>query len=307
MLDNKIEEDKKELKTAVLFLVFNRLETTKQVFEAIRLAKPLRLYIAADGARENRKDETEKVRAVREYIIENINWECEIKTLFRENNLGCKYAVSSAIDWFFKNEEMGIILEDDCLPSQSFFRFCEELLEHYRLDPRVQHIGGTNPFDTELNTNQYYFSKFNRIWGWATWRRAWENYDVEIKMWPSIKKENYHKRILGEALGNFYEKIWDAVYLGKIDTWDYQWMLCRMLQGIAIIPCVNLISNIGFGENSTHTANNNSKLSNLPLGEIRFPLQHEKYFVMNFEKDQSWERYLLNDISLIAKLLNIFK
>ena len=111
------------LNTAVLFLVFNRLDTTKQVFEAIREAKPPRLYIAADGARETKAGEAEKVTAVRDFILKNIDWECDIKTLFREENLGCKYAVSGAIDWFFDNEEMGIILEDDCLPSQSFFGF----------------------------------------------------------------------------------------------------------------------------------------------------------------------------------------
>ncbi|MBW2166433.1 MAG: hypothetical protein JRG74_10190 [Deltaproteobacteria bacterium] len=294
------------LKTAVLFMVFNRPDTTKQVFEAIRKAKPPRLYVSADGPRADKAGEAEKCKEVRRIAMQ-VDWDCEVKSLFRDQNLGCKVAVSSAIDWFFENEEEGIILEDDCLPSQSFFWFCEELLIKFSDDPRVQHIGGTNPFDTELTTNQYYFSKFNRIWGWASWRRSWNNYNVEIKMWPSIKKENYHKRILGEAVGRYYEKIWDAVYQGKIDTWDYQWMLCRMLQGMAIIPYVNLISNIGFGENSTHTTTNNSKLSNLPRGEIIFPLQHREYFVMDYKKDLCWEKYLLNEPGLISKLLRIFK
>ena len=154
------------LNTAVLFLIFNRLDTTKQVFEAIRQAKPPRLYIAADGARSSREGEAEKVQAVREYIIQNIDWECEVKTLFREQNLGCKYAVSGAIDWFFENEEMGIILEDDCLPSQSFFWFCEELLERYKDDMRVWHIGGSN-FQNGIKRGDgdYYFSKYNTFFG----------------------------------------------------------------------------------------------------------------------------------------------
>ena len=117
------------LNTAVLFLVFNRLDTSKQVFQAISQAKPPRLYVAADGARVSKEGESEKVQAVRDYIMQNIDWKCEVKTLFRDENLGCKYAVSGAITWFFQNEEQGIILEDDCLPNQSFFWFCEELLE----------------------------------------------------------------------------------------------------------------------------------------------------------------------------------
>jgi len=294
------------LNTAALFLVFNRPDTTKQVFEAIRKAKPPRLYVAADGPRADNPGEAEKCEEARR-IATQVDWDCDVKTLFRDKNLGCRVGVSSAIDWFFENEEEGIILEDDCLPSQSFFWFCEELLEKFRDDLRIQHVGGTNPFDTELNTNQYYFSKFNRIWGWASWRRAWNNYDVEIKMWPSIKKDYYHKRILGEALGSYYEKIWDAVYKGEINTWDYQWMLCRLLQGLAIIPNVNLISNIGFGEDSTHTNSNNSKLSNLPRCEIIFPLQHKEYFVMDYEKDQYWEKYLLSSSTIIKKLFRIFK
>ncbi|MFP4332877.1 MAG: hypothetical protein ACLFQJ_06210, partial [Campylobacterales bacterium] len=144
------------LKTAVLFLVFNRLDTTKQVFEAIRQAKPPRLYVAADGAREAKEGEDQKVKAIREYILQHIDWDCEVKTLFREKNLGCKIAVSSAITWFFENEEMGIILEDDCLPSQSFFWFCEELLERYKDDMRIMMVSGYNKVQRYNQQNSYF-------------------------------------------------------------------------------------------------------------------------------------------------------
>ena len=177
------------LKTAVLFLVFNRLDATKQVFETIQKAKPPRLYIAADGARNNKDGESEKVKAVHDLILDNIDWQCEIKTLFREKNLGCKYAVSGAISWFFKNEEMGIILEDDCLPNQSFFWFCEELLKRYKDNMKIWHIGGAS-FQNGIKRGyaDYYFSKYNHVWGWASWASRWKFYDTELR---SIKNTEF--------------------------------------------------------------------------------------------------------------------
>lgn len=244
------------LKTAVLFLVFNRLDTTKQVFQAIREAKPPRLYIAADGARESKEGEAEKVKAVRDYILQNIDWDCEVKTLFREKNLGCKIAVSSAITWFFENEEMGIILEDDCLPSQSFFWFCEELLVRYRDDTRIGQISGFNPLvEFDFNGASYGFSKFGPIWGWASWSRVWKKYDVNIKKWKKIKKINQ----VDFFTDNNQEKQWrielfDRMYNKEIDTWDYQWSFVKLIESqLSIIPFVNLIKNIGFGEDATHT------------------------------------------------------
>jgi len=158
------------LKTPVLFLIFKRLDTTKQVFEQIKKAKPPRLYIAADGPRDYVEGEAEKVKAAREYVLSNIDWNCEVKTLFREKNLGCGKAVSEAITWFFENEEQGIILEDDTVPSQSFFWFCEELLNRYKDEKKVWHIGGTNFQDGIIRGNgDYYFSALNHIWGWASW------------------------------------------------------------------------------------------------------------------------------------------
>lgn len=293
------------LNTAVLFLVFNRLDTTKQVFDEIRQAKPPRLYIAADGARTNKEGEAQKVQAVRDYIMQNIDWECEIQTLFRDENLGCKYAVSGAITWFFENEEQGIILEDDCLPSQSFFWFCEELLERYKNDLRVWHIGGTNPIDTQLISNEYYFSEYNRIWGWASWKRAWSVYDVEISAWPNIKSMHVLKEILGESEENKYEEILDKVYQGQIDTWDYQWFLLRLLNGKAVVPKVNLISNIGFGAEATHTFNIENKLSKLPRGEVDFPLLHPEYIIVDKNRDFAWQRFSNESLSALSKIKKI--
>ena len=190
------------LQTAVLFLVFNRPDTTAQVFEAIRQAKPPRLYVAADGPREGREGEVERVDKVRE-ISMAVDWPCEVKTLFREKNLGCKYAVSSAITWFFEQEEQGIILEDDCLPSQSFFWFCEELLNEYMYDQRIWQICGFSPLVNKIKES-YYLSKYSPIWGWASWRRAWSAYDAEISSWPIVK----NSEILRAFCDNRSESNW---------------------------------------------------------------------------------------------------
>jgi hypothetical protein len=290
------------LKTAVLFMVFNRLGTAKQVFQEIRQAKPPRLYIACDGARLNNEKDARNVSAVRDYIIENIDWECEVKTLFRDRNLGCKYSVSGAITWFFKHEESGIILEDDCLPSQSFFWFCEELLEKYKTDLRVWHIGGTNPIDSNSTSSEYYFSEYNRIWGWASWRRAWAVYDVEIKDWPAISKTGVLESLLGISESKKFTKIMWKVFDGEIDTWDYQWLLLRLLHGKAIIPNVNLISNIGFGQDATHTFDDESLLANIEKGEILFPLKHPHYLVVDHRRDDKWKIMSNKSEGLVKKL-----
>ena len=211
------------LDTAVLFLVFNRPDVTKQVFDTIRKARPPRLYIAADGARSEKKGEEDKVSQVRK-IVGQVDWDCDVKTLFREKNLGCKVAVSSAIDWFFENEEMGIILEDDCLPNQSFFWFCEKLLEKYKDDMRIGQICGFNPLiKINIQNESYLFSKFGPIWGWASWRRAWNKYEVAILSWNEIKKRN----LVSFFTDSYSETKWridvfNKIYNNKIYTWDYQ-------------------------------------------------------------------------------------
>ncbi|MBW2647229.1 MAG: hypothetical protein JRE23_13855 [Deltaproteobacteria bacterium] len=231
------------LKTAVLFMVFKRPDTTKQVFEAIRQAKPPRLYVAADGPRDDKAGEAEKVEQARRIAMQ-VDWECEVKTLFRDKNLGCRVGVSTAIDWFFENEEEGIILEDDCLPSQSFFWFCEELLERYRGDLRVMMIGGNNKGVNFLKDCSYFFSKYVQIWGWATWRRSWEKYDYKIKKWELIKEQisNY---IYSPKEIKIRIKQFDSVYNNKLDTWDFQWnFTCLINHGLSILPSLNMISNI---------------------------------------------------------------
>ena len=264
------------LKTAVLFMVFNRPDTTNQVFEAIRKARPPRLYIAADGARIDKIGEAENVFQVR-HIVSQVDWVCEVKTLFRDLNLGCRKSVSSALDWFFESEEEGIILEDDCLPSQSFFWFCELLLEFYRSDMRIMHIGGCN-FQNGIKrgSGSYYFSKFNHVWGWGSWRRAWLHFDVAMQTFPYFLEIDQIKNIWPDKkMQKFWLKIFQDVFKGKIDTWDYQWTYAIWMQnGISVIPNINMISNIGFDERATHTkcVSGVSNMRSNDLGEMIHPI-----------------------------------
>ncbi|MES9963888.1 MAG: glycosyltransferase family 2 protein [Candidatus Sedimenticola sp. 20ELBAFRAG] len=257
----------------ILFIVFNRPETTSRVFDVIRAAKPKRLYIAADGPRVGKDKDYNKCREVRR-IVNNVDWECEVRNLFRENNLGCKYAVSGAIDWFFENEEEGIILEDDCLPDQSFFMFCETLLDRYRDDENVMCISGDNfQFNNDSCKESYYYSRYTHIWGWASWRRAWKRYDVAMNQWPDYKSSGKMKSKFDSRLAVWYwTRIFDSVYRGDIDTWDYQWLFASLRHdGLNVIPRVNLISNIGFGDDSTHTKEVN-RFFNIKTEAIKQPL-----------------------------------
>lgn len=293
------------LNTAVLFLVFNRLDTTKQVFEAIRQANPPRLYIGADGARETKEGEAQKANAVREYILSNIDWECEVKTLFREENLGCKMAVSGAIDWFFENEEMGIILEDDCLPSQSFFWFCEELLEKYKDDMRVGQISGDN-FQNGIKRGDgdYYFSVYNHIWGWASWANRWKNYDVEL---DNINNTQFIEKLFSDKnTRKYWLDTYQTMKEKKIDTWDYQWTFTLWNQNqLTILPNVNMISNVGFGADATHTTGESefSKLTAHDLIIRKHPLKVER----DMEADDFTSKLMFSEKSFFARVINKIK
>lgn len=294
----------KPLKTAVLFLVFNRLDATKQVFNAIRQAKPPRLYVAGDGARIKNKNEYKKVKEVRDYIMENINWECKVKTLFREQNLGCKYAVTEAISWFFENEKQGIILEDDCLPSQSFFWYCEELLEKYQNDNSVFLISGET-HDSEFlgDGEDYAFCKYPLLWGWASWNRAWRSYDPEMQEWPKEQKEFINSISKNKYTKNFWKTNFARMYNKEIDTWDYQlaYLLLKK-NGKCIFPKVNLVSNIGFGMEATRTSNPNSEAANRKRYEINLPLNHN----INKKSEERINKfYDLNEFSLKPILFHL--
>ncbi|MBA7476353.1 hypothetical protein ES707_11738 [subsurface metagenome] len=236
------------METPVLFLIFNRPVITYKVFKKIKNVKPKKLYIAADGPRENNINDKVNCKKARE-VINKIDWDCEVKTLFRDKNLGFPLAISLAIDWFFKNEEMGIILEDDCLPDPSFFYFCQELLQKYKDDARIMMISGFNYLINSLEIREsYFFSNYYCIWGWATWRRAWKLYDIEMKNWDYFKENNNLVWIYKDKrLAEYVYSLIQSTYDGFIDTWDVQWFFtCITQNGLSIVPSVNLISNIGW-------------------------------------------------------------
>lgn len=279
------------IKTPVLFLVFNRQDTVRRVWEVIRQVQPSHLFIAADGPRKDRDDDVEKCQNVRQ-IVNQIDWDCEVKRLFRDENLGCGIAVASAIDWFFENVEYGIILEDDCLPHPSFFRFCQELLERYRYDERIKTISGDN-FQSghNLTPYSYYFSRYNHSWGWATWRRAWKCFDLQMSLWPEIREQGLLSGILKRQGVIYWTKIFDKVYQGTDDIWDYQWTFsCWSQNGLSILPNVNLVTNIGFCSNeATHTRGKGKGLS-IPSDEMVFPLRHPPFIMRNGTADDFTDR-----------------
>lgn len=271
------------LKTAVLFLIFNRLDTTKEVFEAIRNAKPPKLYIAADGPRESYKNEKAKVEEVREYVMQNIDWKCEIKTRFSDKNMGCKYAVSSAINWFFENEEMGIILEDDCLPSPSFFWFCEELLEKYKNNDQIGMITGTNYIENKNieNAGTYFYSNHFTIWGWASWRRAWKDYDVEMRSYSDLDLRQLRYKTPNYLFYLHFKRTFDLIKDRKMNTWDIQWVYhCLMNSRLCITPTKNLISNIGV--DGTHAKGKATDSHFLKRHDFAATLQHSPLTEMFF-------------------------
>lgn len=284
------------LNTAVLFIAFNRYETALKVFEAIRQARPPRLYFACDGPR----NEAEKARCARvRSLVERVDWPCEVRTRFSDVNLGVKMGEASAMTWFWEHEEMGIVLEDDTLPVQSFFWYCEELLHHYRDDDRVWCIMGNNLM-TEWPAeggDSYYFSAhgYGAYWGWAGWRRVWRKYDVDMKDWPAVKSAGIiNGHFISRAERTMAHAMFDNTHNGTIRSWDFQFDLGRVTgHALNIIPNVNLIRNVGFGADGTHTVSEKDPRNKDDVMEIDLPLRHPRHMMVDVPRDRAYfERYV---------------
>jgi len=289
------------LETPVAMIIFNRPDLTQKVFLEISKVKPKRLLVISDGPRPQVKGENDRVMQSRS-IINNVDWECSIELNYSDINLGCKKRVSSGIDWVFSLVPEAIILEDDCLPEESFFYFCQELLCRYRDDPRIGMIGGTNFLPEEFIKNQsYYFTKYSHIWGWATWANRWNGfYDVDIKNFPSFNLKKVCKTPEEEK---YWQKIFSRVFKGGIDTWDYQWTFANwQASRVNILPTKNLISNIGFGDFATHT-NSYSKLANMPTHRINFPLTHPTSAIKDAAADKFVDKRFIR-LSLYRRIVN---
>lgn len=263
----------KRFDVPVLFCTFNRLECTKQVFERIREVKPAKLYLVSDGSRENVVGEAEKVCAVRKYLEDHIDWECQVYKNFADKNMGCGKRMSSGISWAFEHEEKLIIIEDDCLIDLSFFRYCKELLELYKDNEKIMLIGGSNSVGEIEGESSYFFSPYVENWGWATWKRTWEQYDYDISDWEGREIPESMKAVMNEKAIEHYSHLFDLVYEHKLDTWDYQLQYLVFQKGaLTTVPRKCLVKNIGFGTDATHTKTVPVKLYSED-NEMSFPMQ----------------------------------
>ncbi len=290
------------MKTPVTFIIFKRPDTTEKVFEVIRQIKPSKLFVIADGPRADRDGEAEKCEAARK-IIERVDWDCEVIKNYSDVNLGCAKRVSSGLDWVFGNVEETIILEDDCIPHPTFFQFCKELLEKYRYDTRVASITAQNAQMGRKRTNySYYFSAYSHCWGWASWRRAWQSYDLHIKLWKEVQESNILNNILmDDRAVSYWSRVFQSVYDNPTGiTWDYQWTFACWMQGaLSIIPNVNLVSNVGLGTDSTNfTSGQEFSFMNIATEAMEFPLQHPPFMVRNLEADKFIQKTVYGESTL---------
>jgi hypothetical protein len=281
------------LRTPIALLVFNRPEPTAAVFERIRQAKPSTLLIVADGPRSDRPDEADRCAAARS-LVDQIDWPCQTLTNFSSENLGCRQRVSTGLDWVFSHVEQAIILEDDCLPDPSLFRFFDEMLHHYADDQRIMMVSGFNPLAAgwKSDAQQYHFSYCGSIWGWASWRRAWKFYDVKMKLWenPAVRqriKDIFVDPQLYEGRIAAYEK----THRGEIDTWDFQWSFARAIQsGLSVVPAMNLVSNLGFNADATHTKRGHAAVDRPQTHPINFPIRFHEYVAVDRDYDRAFQQ-----------------
>ncbi|GHU81668.1 hemolytic protein HlpA [Bacteroidia bacterium] len=272
----------------VLLIVFNRLHTTRRVFQAIREAQPARLFIAADGPRPDNADDAEKSEAVRQYVLENIDWECEVKTLFRAENLGCGPGPATAISWFFEHVEEGVILEDDCLPHPEFWEYCGELLDKYRDNKQIAVISGNNFQEgKKYGKASYYFTKYVTAWGWATWRRTWQDCQFDLNL---VDKDFVWRKIdstfKNSAERTYWKSVFNKAAVSSKDIWDYQFCFHVWSKDMfCIAPNVNLVQNIGFGDDATHTFDPNSKAAFVKTGPL-LPLIHTRKIEISNKADE---------------------
>lgn len=292
----------KSIKTPILLISYKRLNTVVKVLESIANYKPEKLYLFSDGPKSLSEDNN-KILKVREYLKSNITWDCEVLEFFNDKNLGCKYGPQEAISWFFKHEEMGIILEDDTVPDKSFYGYCEELLTTYKNDQRIWNIGGSKMDKNTIDDKESYrFSRFPHTWGWATWADRWSKH---IETLPELMKDANHATLDNIFPNAAIVKNWKQKakisYVDELDAWDYLWSFRVLLNGgLSTAPSKNLISNIGFGEEATHTF---SKDADIKITEqIKLPLIHPSVILPNTKKDVAFFEHYFNWKPLSKKI-----
>lgn len=274
----------------VLILGFNRPEKIKVLIQNLRVVKPSKIFVSLDGPRRDNESDLQNIHKVK-IEIEKIDWECEVYKNYSNVNLGCKVGVFSGISWFFGNVEFGIILEDDIIPNATFYPFCQELLVKFQFDNKIGMIAGSNLVSNIVNISESYtFSNYANIWGWATWKRAWEKMDLDLVNWKKWKSSDKNFKSINDSnkwFKYYWLDIFDAIEMGKIDTWDFQWFFTLWLNNqLCIVPRKNLVLNIGFGSDATHTDGDiPAYISDNPPTRLKFPLCHPKLAIRNKELD----------------------
>jgi hypothetical protein len=285
-------------------MAWRRPDAIKAVIDAIRPHAPELLFVACDGPRSSNPHDTEQVLCTREVIQREIDWPCHLQTLFSATNLGCKSGPTTAIDWFFSHVEEGIILEDDCVPAHDFLPFCKAMLERYRDDSRIWNISGTTfQLSARRSASTYYFSHYPHTWGWASWRRCWNAYDGSLKKWPAFLEAGLmHSAFSNQREKYYWHQIWKMIHANPAyDAWDYQWFFaCISNNGLCIIPNVNLVSNIGFGPDATHTK---APAQPAETGRILVPIIHPSFIIRDHYADDSFVKtYLMPRPSPVTRL-----
>ncbi len=275
----------RDVRTPVALLIFNRPECTRIVFERVAAAKPKKLLVVADGPRS--QEEERKCLAARA-ITDQVTWDCEVLRNYSDVNLGCGRRVASGLDWVFEKCAEAIILEDDCVPDPCFFPYCDELLQRYRGEPKVMSVCGTGGdlFGIQ-STNTYEFSRYSFVWGWGTWRRAWQTYDFRMARWRELRNSRWLEDLLqSEEAAAYWRYTFDRSAAGEIDTWDYMWLFnCWLQRGLAAVPSVNLVSNIGFGPEASHTKDMSGRFARMPVSQLPHGLKHPLQVTCDLERD----------------------
>ena len=274
--------------TPVALFAFNRPDTTEQVFEQIRAAEPPELYLVADGPRPGHPDDKENCEAVRT-VLEDVDWDCEVNRLYRETNVGLPESVSTGLDWVFDQVPEAIILEDDTVPNMDFFRFCETMLDRYRGDPRVMMVNGTNRLGTWRDHNQtHHFVTWQDVWGWATWRDAWDEHDPDIEAWgdPEVR-DRIADHVADTERADYHADLFDSLYDGQVTGWSRAWRFALFRNGaVSVVPARNLITNIGFDDRGHYATNPDSPLANLPRHDFEGPYEERTTTI----PDREYER-----------------
>jgi len=290
--------------TPILLITYKRADTTRKVIDSLRGIRPSSIYFAANAPNPENPKDPPQCEAVRD-LVGHIDWPCEVKTLFRTEHLNARESISGSISWFFENVEEGIILEDDCICDPSFFFYCQENLERYRSNHQVMQISATNFDPNYKGTGEsYYFSRYAYIWGWATWRRAWEHFDLQMGQIERTAVKPMLRRLFARKKeASFWSAMYDYLASGKIDTWDGQWLFAVFNKdGLCITPKTNLITNIGFDSNATNTFGSHNVVERMKIGALEFPLEHPE----SIEGDEDADTWTGDNLYGISKSCSTF-